>query len=142
MELVEGDFLYINRITSITSDKVSGMFRFNRNASWEYLECAAQLCSLHVRWLVECKRHSFLLKINKFGLVRPIEGSVHIDAEQIGCSSESYKYSIFGKLNEEVVFSGILVIGTVDYTSDLDREDISNHYKGVLECLMKDMIWK
>lgn len=135
------DFLYVDEITSISPDKVCGGYNSSESNDWEYIESAAQICSLHVRWLIKCERHSFLLKINSFEVENQLGGVISIESELIGHSSESYKYRVTGKSNGTIVFKGDLVIGTVDYSKDFNKEDITKHYKGVLECLIKDMTW-
>lgn len=139
MGLNERNFLLIDRLKVLKQNSIYGTKAFLFSDYWEYLEAVAQLCSFHVRWKINCKKHSFLLKINDFKLEEAIDGTVRLYGELIGQSSSSFKYKVIGKAYNETVFKGELIIGTKPYRNNSDMETLSTHYKGILNCLQKDL---
>lgn len=130
-------FLYIDKIKSITNQKIVAYHDSKNNEDWEFVETAAQLCSLHVRWLLNCNKHSFLLKVNRFSLNENKAGNINLKGELWGRSSDSFKYKFYGFVNNIELFSGELVIGAVSFNHNFNKEKIKKHYKGILKCLMK-----
>lgn len=130
----------IDSLTSKSEERIKGIKDIVNPEYWTYLEAAAQLCSIHVRWLLKLSKHSFLLKIKSFKVLSQELGKIKYTASLISMGESSYKYMVTGQKNNKIIATGELIIGTRDYTSTTNELRIREHYKGLFKCLMKDMI--
>lgn len=131
------DFVYIDRIINISSNAISGYSKHISNY-WEYIESAAQLCSFHIRLRFNFTKHTFLLKIRNFKLFKTNSSPIELEANISGIATNSFKFQITGFYKSETILKASVLIGTVDYDSSFNKEQISSHYRKVIKCLMKD----
>lgn len=134
------NFLMLDSLSSISENRIEGRKNIEIPEYWIFLEAAAQLCSIHVRWLLKLSKHSFLLKIKSFKVFSQEVGNMKYSASLISKGESSFKYLVTGCKNNTIIVKGEIIIGTKDYTSIANELSIKEHYKGLFQCLMKDMI--
>lgn len=134
------NFLMIDSLSTISESDIKGTRNIKTPDYWIYLEAAAQLCSIHVRWLLKLSKHSFLLKIKFFNVYQSELGNLKYSASLVSMGENSYKYMITGCIDKNVVVKGEIIIGTKDYTSAINELNIKKYYTGIFKCLMKDII--
>jgi len=124
----------IDRILDIQPDNISGIKQFNDEASFLAIEACAQLGAYHIRSLMNCTRHVFLMKIKHCEIFSTnlLSGQFLITAHLIAKSSDAYSYAIRIQQNNEIYVDGKFIFAVVDYDKRFQSDILMSYYQSVL----------
>ncbi len=141
-------FNLIDQVTEVGPENIEGVIRFSKAPIYLGMESLAQLGALHVRYMVEFKRHAFLLKMRRFSLRsrnvensegmpsgNVLDGSYLISGKMLSHSEMAFLYVLNAKFDGVESMNGEFLFATVDYDSDFKKDVLESHYKEVLSCL-------
>lgn len=133
-------FLLLDRITDFSDTDIMAEKSFSKDEKFLLIEAAAQLASYHVRLLMKCEKHAFLLKVERFNFLfseSGISGTVRLTASLENTTDRAYSYAILGNTGEKEVFQAHLIIATSDYTDEMKADQFKTYYQNSLSCLLK-----
>lgn len=134
-------FLLLDRIIEYSDAMIIAERRFSKNEKFLAIEAAAQLASYHVRLKLNCEKHAFLLKVERFKYNTSedlLSGILVLNAELKGETDRSFSYDVTGKKNGEVFFQGSVIIATSDDSATLNADQFKPYYQNSLRCLLKN----
>lgn len=130
----------VDRITCLDARRIGGCKRFCSTPRYAGLEAMAQLAALHARYVMDFRRHAFLLKIRMCRL--PAAGLLNdrfrLEADLLGQSSRAFTYHIEGRGPDECRLQAELLIGTRPYDSLFQQAVLEPHYQRIVACLRSD----
>ena len=133
-------FLLIDKISGIDKDRISGERKFLKDPVFLGIEALAQLGALHVRYLFDCNKHAFLLKINKCTFLKnkKLNGTYKINGLLTGKSDRSFLYLLNLSDSSNKIIDAELTFSTIDYNAVFKKDILKGHYEKVIKCLLKN----
>jgi hypothetical protein len=130
-------FQMVDRITHLGDRRICGCKRFFGTPRYAGLEAMAQLAALHARYILDFKRHAFLLKITLCRLPAAglLDGSYLLEADLLEQSSRAFAYRIEGRRPDEFRLQAELLIGTRNYDERFKQAILEPHYRKMMACL-------
>lgn len=128
----------ILRYTETEIETVRTVASSDDAADWIWIETAAQTAALHTRIGIDFKQHAFLLTIDRFRRTGRPTGECRVKAVRTGAAGTAFRYDVTGTSSGDVCFSGSLMTAVTDGPSAFDQKRLSDHYKKIVSCLMKN----
>jgi hypothetical protein len=134
-------FILVDRIVQAEEQDISGLKTFANAPAYLGLESLAQLGAFHVRYIMEFKRHAFLLKIGRCLMPAQAElnGTYQLSGTLVNRSSSAFSYTLQAKRGGSVWIEGEFLFATVDYDEMFKKEILQEHYRNVFSCLQNDL---
>jgi hypothetical protein len=125
-------FELIEHLFEVGATTIGGTGRFEHSPCFVGLEAMAQVAALHVRYLLDFKRHAFLLKVAWCDLpaVAHLQGRFDLQADLLSQSSNAFAYGVKarGVDRERACLAAELLIGTQPYDDQFQKEYLQEHY--------------
>lgn len=124
-------FKLISRICGNSATHLKAEAMLNGAPLYAGVEIMAQAAALHVRKMLDFKRHAFLLSIQQCSMPRigSLKGLFKVSAIQAHRSSAAFSYSVAARGPEGVDFDGELLIGTRGFDERFSQAKLSAHYR-------------
>jgi len=134
-------FILVDRIVQAEEQDISGLKTFVNAPAYLGLESLAQLGAFHVRYIMEFKRHAFLLKIGRclMPAQADLDGTYQLSGTLVNRSSSAFSYALQAKRGDSVWMEGEFLFATVDYDKMFKKEILQEHYRNVFSCLQNDL---
>ena len=135
------DFRLIHRILEVAPQTMTGVYTFSNDPDYLGLESLAQLCAMHVRYLVDFREHAFLLKIRHFLSMtpKPLHGPYHLRATLLSQGGRAYAYTSELMKENVATYTGGFLIATKPYDHRFREASLKTHYAQVFSCLRNDI---
>ncbi len=134
-------FRMLDRITGVQSSVLIAekTIQSPETKGFTGIEILAQAGALHVRYLLDFKRHAFLLGIRSYeGPSCPEPGRYTVTAVCRNRSRDAFEYDLEGKGPEGLIFKGLFLFATREYGHDFQKNRLEGHYRNLFACLMND----
>ena len=133
-------FKLLDRLSKVTPSGVDAICRLERVPTYLVLEAMGQLAALHVRHLVDFRRHAFLLKVARFELpaFELAAGRFHLTAELLNQSSNAFAYRVKARRGGHEDLTAALLIGTQAYDEQFQKVRLQPHYRNRFNRMSKD----
>ena len=134
-------FILVDSIIQAEEQDISGLKTFANAPAYLGLESLAQLGAFHVRYIMEFKRHAFLLKIGRclMPAQEELDGSYKLSGTLVNRSASAFSYALQAKRGGRVWIEGEFLFAAVDYDMRFKKEILQEHYRNVFSCLQNDL---
>jgi len=133
-------FILVDSIIQVEEQHISGLKTFANAPASLGLESLAQLGAFHVRYIMEFRRHAFLLKIGRCLMPAraELDGTYTLSGTLVNKSASAFSYTLQAKKGGRVWIEGEFLFATVDYDKIFKKEILQEHYWNVFSCLRND----
>ena len=130
-------FRLLDRITLLEPQRIDAQADFKGAPLFAAIETMAQLGALHVRHLIRCESHAFLLKVNGCRLpnLHELNGKAAFTARLLHRSDKAYCYRIFTQDQARLHLEAELLFATIAYDDTFEKERLTSYYRNMLTCL-------
>ena len=134
-------FILVDSIIQAEEQDISWLKTFSTAPAYLGLESLAQLGAFHVRYIMEFKRHAFLLKIGRclMPAQAELDGTYKLSGTLVNRSSSAFSYTLQAKRGGSVRIEGEFLFATVDYDKMFKKEILQEHYRNIFSCLRNDL---
>ena len=132
-------FRLIASLDQVGAESIAGFACFEHVPPFAGLEALAQLAALHARYLLDFRRHAFLLKVVDFrGLPgRVLEGRFLVRARLASHSRDAFRYLVAAEATAKERLAGELLIGVRDYDARFEEKILYAHFRKMFADLCK-----
>lgn len=134
-------FLMVDRITEVSSSRILAEKNILKTEERIFtgIETLAQTGAIHVRYLLNFRKHAFLLSIKSYdGPAQLPSGLYTISGLCENRSRDAFEYSINAESMDGSSFKGRFLFAVSDYGRDFKRTHLEDHYRNIFSCLTKD----
>lgn len=133
-------FILVDKIHMSDERQIHGTRTFTNAPIYLGIESLAQLGAFHVRYLMEFKRHAFLLKMNSCTTPAhaELDGTYALSGELVSNSASAFSYLLQAKRDGNIQMEGEFLFATTDYGCGFKKEILLEHYRDLFLCLKND----